>query len=691
MTFNYRILPVARLSLGLLALGITGAVASAQSLNAHVAPGILNLGKNIGHEAPSTQLRLAVWLNLHNRSALDAKVKDLYAAGSPNFHKWLTNADLKEYAPTAGEVAAVKAELKAHNLAVTSVDPLNLSVQFEGRTSDVESAFRTQVNQYSVKGKMVRVTSSRPELSGTAAGLVQHLAGLNGMKGAPMLMHPKNMKTGLQYAGLPVAEAESKANGLYYADECFYAPSTVTLTGVNALDGVTPVSSTFTGLTYGADPTNTAKGTLAPCGYSPAQVEKFYGLDKAYAVGFDGAGQTVAIIDAYLQPTAKPDLVTFSKLYSLPAITSSNYAEYNPYGATMPGADFGTDEETDLDVQWVHSSAPGAKIALVQAFSDDEEDMQAAALFAVTSDLGNTISFSYGYPESLTGELASDIFDEIAEMAAAKGISIHASSGDSGDFGPASDFQLNGPDVSGWFADSPYATSVGGTSIGTAPDGSVTTTGWGNNIAFLSFDATDPYDPPQTEFYAGSGGGASSFFAKPAYQSGLFGNARLLPDVSALADPFTGAEFVYTDATKGGQYVGVVGGTSLAAPLFSGMWAITTQAAGSALGQAAPYVAAAPGYIIQDVLPVTGPLNTTGTVTDPMGTTTYTSTDLSQPLFNTANYVSALFDVGLGEYVSLTFGTDTTLTVTQGWDNVTGYGTPNLGPLLTALGAAKKQ
>jgi subtilase family serine protease len=420
-------------------------------------------------------------------------------------------------------------------------------------------------------------------------------------------------------------------------------------------------------------------------------VHAFYGLDVAYGLGYTGTGQTVAIIDAYLQPTALPDLTNFSSLYGLPALTSANYKEYNPYGAIMDGADYGTDEETDLDVQWTHATAPGAKIALVQAFSDDEEDMQAAALYAVTSHLGNVISFSYGYPESLTGPLASGIFNEIAELAASAGISIHASSGDSGDFGPDSDFELAAPDVSGWFSDSPYATSVGGTSVGTSPiDGSTYTTGWGTNVGFLSFDATDIYDPPFTEFYAGSGGGSSSYFAKPAYQAGLPGNARLLPDVSALADPFTGVEFVYTDPDSGNQYVGVVGGTSLAAPIFSGIWSLVNEYAGVSLGQAAPYVAAAPSPLITDVVALPGPANVTGSITDPGGTTTYSATDLSQPLFSGAPFISTLWNSGEGQYYNISFGTDTSLTLTQGWDDVTGYGTPNIGAALTLLGAAVK-
>jgi subtilase family serine protease len=668
-------------------MALTSATGFAQSLDRHVAPAISSLGKNLGQESPSTRLTLTAWLNLHNRQALDAKVKDLYTPGAPSFHKWLTGADLKQFAPTTAELEAVKAELIANGLTVTSADDFNLSVRFEGSTANVERAFHTQINRYLVKGELVHTSSMLPHLGGGAAGLVQHVAGLNGMKGKPMILKATDPKTGKPFKGMPLATAKSKADGLVYASECFYAPGKVTLTGLNALDGVTPVTSKFSGLTFGANPANTLQGTLAPCGYSPSEIQKFYGLDVAYGLGYIGTGQTIVIIDAYLEPTALPDLTAFSQLYHLPAITSGNFKEYNPYAANAPGAEYGTDQETDLDVQWAHATAPGAKIALVEAFSEDEEDMQAAAMWAVTKHLGNVISFSYGYPESLTGPYASGIFDEIAELAAAQGISIHVASGDYGDFGPTTAFGLAGPDVSGWFADSPYATAVGGTSIGTSPvDGAVTTVGWGNNIDFLSFNATEPFDPPQPEYYYGSGGGASSYFAKPSYQSKLPGKARLLPDVSAIADPDTGAEFVYTDPSSGLQYVGVVGGTSLATPVFSGIWTLANEVAGVSLGQAAPWVAAAAGTpFLTDVVPVTGPANVTGSVTDPQGTTAYSADDLSQPLGTTTQFVSALWNLGDGEYVNITFGTDTSLNVAQGWDPVTGYGTPNLGAALTLL------
>ena len=95
--------------------------------------------------------------------------------------------------------------------------------------------------------------------------------------------------------------------------------------------------------------------------------------------------------------------------------------------------------------------------------------------------------------------------------------------------------------------------------------------------------------PLQGEFHGGAGGGQSIFWSIPSWQNILTGSSRKIPDVSALADPYTGFPIVVSDI-KGNQSGEVYGGTSLACPLFSAMWAIANQFAGKSLGQAAPYM-----------------------------------------------------------------------------------------------------
>ena len=691
-----RVTLVGRGSFGLLTLSLLATSLLAQPSESHVAPAILSQGQNLGQESPSTSLMLTAWLRLHNRPELDARVEQLYTPGSATFHKWLTNADLKAYAPTAAEIETVKRELAANHLTITSIDPLNLSVRFSGKTSDVESAFRTQINRYTVQGKVVRASSSRPTLSGAAGALLSHISGINSMPATPYLARAINPATKKAFAGVPLAKAKTMAkaspDGLVYSGNCFSKPATVTLTGVSFKDFTTPVTDVVSGLVFGGNSMTGANGEYIACGYSPSEVQGFYGLEAAYSLGYTGTGQTIVLIDAYLEPTALSDSNAFNQMYGLPMFTSSNYTEYNPQGAVIPGSKENWADETDLDLQWAHAMAPGAKIALVQTYSNEESDLQGGALYAITNHLGDVISLSFGTPEYFEGPFDADNWNQIAELGASKGIALNVATGDSGDF------TIGGyepvPDVS-VPADSPYVTAVGGTTIGISPiDGKPYTTGWGNNLNEISIYAGLELDPPVDGYFVGGGGGgSSSFFAKPAYQSSLAGSGRQLPDVSALADDYTGVEFVYTSTFDGNQYVGVIGGTSLASPIFSGIWALVNDYSGRSVGQAAPYIAAfAHTPFMEDVLPITGPANVTVSETEAGVTTKFSSIDLSQPLDNTTQYVSALWDdTGNGQYGTITFGTDSSLTVTQGWDNVTGYGTPNIGAGLAAIGAAAKK
>ena len=96
---------------------------------------------SLGRQLPSTPIRGTVWLELHNKAALDAAVKEMYTRGSATYRKFATPDAIKQYAPTAAEVESVKAELAAHHLSVTGVDAKNLSIKFTGQTSDFEARF----------------------------------------------------------------------------------------------------------------------------------------------------------------------------------------------------------------------------------------------------------------------------------------------------------------------------------------------------------------------------------------------------------------------------------------------------------------------------------------------------------------------------------------------------------------------
>ena len=208
-------------------------------------------------------------------------------------------------------------------------------------------------------------------------------------------------------------------------------------------------------------------------------------------------------------------------------------------------------------------------------------------------------------------------------------------------------------------------------------------------------------DPLEGYYYFGAGGGQSQFFAKPAWQSSLPGSWRQVPDVSALADPFTGFPIIYTQGSQ--QFGAVYGGTSLASPIFTATWAIADQYNGAPLGFASPILATLGAGQITDVVPPPATVtnyNPYGLLTD--GTTTtslswmqvYTEAENLNDfpnlltLYSQTHFLSTVFPGAFGESPSVfdlavSFGTDSSLTVTKGWDNVTGWGEtqrPSLHP-----------
>src|SRR5438876_8186069 len=399
-----------------------------------------------------------------------------------------------------------------------------------------------------------------------------------------------------------------------------------------------------------------------------------------YQAGLDGSGETVVITDAYGSSTIAQDAEVFSQIYGLPDLTPANFqiVKANGISSNPHGVQRNWEFETTLDVEWVHAMAPGAKIALVLA--TDRSSLDEAINYAIIHHLGNTVSNSWGQIE-LFGNPAQKIRTErILQMAAAQGIDVNFASGDSGDFSTV----IGIPAVL-YPASSPFATGIGGTSLALNPDDTIAfQTGWGNNLTRIVDRialGSPPVVPPLLlGFQGGAGGGTSLTFAKPSFQSGLPGTKRMVPDISMLADPFTGVEIIQT--VDGQLSVGVIGGTSLACPMFSGVMAIAAQKAGHGLGQAATLVYDLPAGAVLDIVPVGSAANPTGVIDG----NAISADDLAQPLQNTTTYYSALYNSPFStRWFAITFGTDSSLTVEPGWDNVTRVGVPNGANFVNAI------
>ena len=662
-----------------LSAGTAGGTLVTNSTPAYVAT-----AKNLGAENSATVIDVSIWLQLHNRSQFDALTQSLYDRNSSNYHHWLKPSDIAaRFAPTADEAKTVQQFFAAHNLTVVKTGPNNLYVRARGTVGDVEKAFQVQLNDYQVGDKIIRANAGDPYVDGAAGPLVRAVSGLDtGAFEHPVMGKP----TSIGGSKSAAAQAEAVSNSDFYSQQCFTGTETESFS-TNG-DGQLPIG------TYTGNKLNLQSATSPGCGYTPASIQSAYNLTGLYNEGYDGTGQTIAIVDWCGSFSVESDANKFSTKFGLPKLTSSNFA----ITYTAPSECIAYDQvEINLDVEWAHAVAPGANINLVVPPSSSFQDVDEAEFDVANYGMGNVLSGSYGSPEALTAATELDTESLISEIGAAAGISFNFATGDEGTYALTDDVFLptvNAP------ADSPWSTAVGGVTLALNSDNSIAwQAGWGNNVNVLAAEGIVA-DPPVGEFYAGSGGRPSNCvtkhtefrrpictggFPKPSYQKGSVPGAyRQLPDVSWLADPFTGAVILISiPGQLPEQVYQVVGGTSLATPMFSALWAIANQEAlaggGTELGQAAPYLYSMPAGAISDIVPVTSATNVTGSIQDSHGTKKYSAARLAEATPSEHEFVSALWDIftDVETTAVVSFGTDPGLSTATGWDNMTGMGTPN--------------
>jgi subtilase family serine protease len=644
-------------------------------------PGYVATAKNLGAEDPAQVIEVSIWLQLHNRSQFDELTRSLYERTSPNYQHWLKAKDIAaRFAPTADEAKRVQQFFAAHNLTVVKTGPMNMYVRARGAVGDVEKAFSVQLNNYQVGDKTIRANTGDPSVEGAVGDLVRAVSGLDtGEFEHPLAARSASLAVSELPAGAGTAVTAQSSD--FYSSQCFTGTETQSFS-TNG-DGQLPLA------TYSGAKLNLQTETSPGCGYTPAAIQTAYHLTGLYKEGYDGTGQTIAIIDWCGSSTIQSDANAFAAQFGLPPLTSSNFS----ITYTAPSFCIATGQvEINLDVEWAHAIAPGAKINLVVPPSASFQDVNQAEFDVVNYGLGNVLSGSFASTELYTATTELDTENLLSEIGAAVGISTNFASGDYGDYGIETlRSTVSAP------ADSPWATAVGGVTLALNPDNSIAwQAGWGNNQAVVAKEGT-VFDPPNAFFVGGSGGGPSECvtknarfrpplctggFLKPSYQEGLPGHYRQLPDVSWLADPYTGAVILISIPGQLPEQVWqVYGGTSLATPMFSALWAIANQEAlaggGTALGQAAPYLYSVPAETVYDIVPLTSKTNVTGSIQDSNGTTKYTAAQLAG--VSAGKFVSALWDYYPLEdtAVVISFGTDSSLKTAKGWDNVTGVGTPN--------------
>jgi subtilase family serine protease len=395
----------------------------------------------------------------------------------------------------------------------------------------------------------------------------------------------------------------------------------------------------------------------APCGYQPAQFRSAYERGSTLT----GAGQTVAITDAYAAPTIASDANRYATSHGDAAFRTGQLTERNSPTFRRPSQCDSTGwygEET-LDVEAVHGMAPDANVLYYGSASCFDDDLSDTLLRVVDDNRASIVTNSWGEPESDESPDFVVAFEQAFQQGALQGISFLFSSGDNGD-----EVDNTGTRQADYPASDPYITAVGGTATGIGRNGALSfQTGWGTNKYALGGGAWSPLG-----YLYGAGGGYSALFARPGYQSGVVPSGtdaahRAVPDVAMDADPTTGMLVGETQQFPSGPAYGEyrIGGTSLASPLMAGFQALTLQGAGHRQGFLNPGLYRAAKTTPGQFLDVAGSGPDAGNVR--------------------ADFANGLDASGGILYSVRTFNQDSGLdgngAVKPGWDEITGIGVPS--------------
>jgi subtilase family serine protease len=581
-----------------------------------------------------------VYLNWRGGDAAATLAQSVSSQGSG----FLTAQQFRsQFSPSQTDVNAVTSWLKGQGFSVGHLPDNRKYVEASGTVSQAASAFATTFSQYSVDGTVLRSNDTALTVPSSLGGVEAVL----GLDESAALVH--------RDASPPAVFKNAEPCSAYWAQK--------TVTNTNA--PATP---------DGQVPPKSPDLPFAPCGYAGVQLQGAYGVTRAIANRNDGRGITVGVVDAYASPTIVQDVETYSAKHGLPPI-SGRFSQIvapgtfnRPQNKAQDPA--GWSGEETLDIEAVHTMAPGADIVYAGS-ANNYQDLDAALNNLVDKHRADIITNSYGWGGEALPKGYIKPQNDIFIQAAATGISMFFSSGDSGDETGGVAGATPTPD---WPASSPWVTAVGGTSMGIAQNNSrLFELGWETGKSALAKGAwVKPF------YQYGSGGGTSRLFAQPSYQADVVPTSisrtyhgaamRTIPDVSALGDPSTGFLVGQTQRFPDGhdaysEYR--IGGTSLSSPLYAGMFALAQQEAGHPYGLANP------------ALYATRTASSDITQADLAANPGVVRTDFVNGVDDTLGYVYSerLLD----------FDTPLTIHVRNGYDAVTGNGSPNGQTWLDAL------
>jgi subtilase family serine protease len=608
---------------------------------------------------PSTELHMRVFLAGQDGAGRVRTALAVSDPDSPHYAHYLSPAQYRQrFGATRSQVAQVRDWLTGQGMTVTASTEHYLAAN--ATVEQAATAFGTEFRSYKiVQGKEFSWQIAPAGDVSVPVDIGRSVAAVSGLtafaQGVPDRQSTGERQVNVQRRPVKVPQAE-KARTAAGGDDAYPC---------SHYWGEHRVSIP---MAYGR--------TTAPteiCGYTPTQMRQAYGVKGS---PYTGKGATVAIVLDGRSPTMETDANRFFAAHGVAGFKPGQYTENLPPDFDCSEWPDGDNPEEALDVETVHTIAPDAKVVFVSAgCAYGEYDFLDAHTRVVDDHLADVVSDSWPGIESDTSPAVITAWELILQQGAIEGIGMNFASGDYGD---GSDDSLGEAKVPFPTSD-PWATGVGGTSLAIGADGkALHEWGWGDTVTPIT-DSGYAVTPPGT-FLMGSGGGLSTKIAQPAYQRGVVPPSlataggtvparRAVPDVSADAgtfwlvgytapgepapgdpgpadaDPAPGPP-VYAERPVGG-------GTSGSSPLLAALEADAKQSTGHALGFLNPALYKLAGtQALHDILPVNPH--------DP-------------PVTAGLKYCNGDADA---ERCLTTLGSDLGLTVSRGFDDVTGIGTP---------------
>jgi len=491
-------------------------------------------------------ITLVFAITASRQSALTALLDDLQNPFSPTFHHWLTPEQFADrFGLSRNDLKKVVAWLEGQGFSVTWKARSRTWVSFSGTASQVQTAFQTEIHDFSFHGATYYANATEPSVPSALAGVV---LAFHGSDNYPL-----------------------KPAGVVRKVRACLTPA---------------FTSYISGNTYVA----------------PGDFAVIYDLNSLYSAGIDGTGQSIAVMgqtDLYShQSGANSDITAFRSAAGLPP--NSPQIVLIP-GATDPGVVSDDIGEASTDVEWAGAVARNATIVFVNGGA---KGIANALQYAIDNKTAPVISISYGECESMLGSANLMAFASLAQQANAQGQTIVAAAGDTGpagcEAGLSSTAATTGLAVN-WPTSLPYVTGLGGTEFdeGSGVYWAADTNGVDVPLSALSYipemawnDTSSPLNTTH-ELLAG-GGGASAYFSKPSWQTGTGvpnDAARDVPDLSLNSSLFHDPSLLCVQGScvegfrDSQQDLTVAGGTSVAAPCFAGMVALINQKMNTPKGQ----------------------------------------------------------------------------------------------------------